>query len=358
MPTQFILSEHVNQMLYTSRACCGEIKLSLARCHTGTKMFRGLGLALVLASCWVSGGADAQQYPSKPVRVVVGAPAGGLTDVVSRLVSQFLQEKLGQPFTVENITGANTTLGAVQVARSAPDGHTLLMNPSIFVITPMLMSVPYDVVKDFTPISNFGTVPLAFGIHPGIPAKTLKEFIALAKADPDKFIWGSEGVGAAGHLAMERLQREAGFKLLIVPYRGTTPALVDLLAGRVSAMISPMGNLTEQFRAGTVRPLAITAKSRVGSLPDVPTIEEAGFPGFETGSWFGVWGPKHMPNDVVAILNREITEAMKSPRVLDRLVPQGLIPVGSDAAHFAAFQEAEIAKNGQIIKDANIKVGN
>ena len=187
-----------------------------------------------MASCWVSGGAGAPQYPSKPVRVVVGAPAGGLTDVVSRLVSQFLQEKLGQPFVVENITGANTTLGAVQVARSAPDGYTLLMNPSIFVITPMLMSVPYDVVKDFTPISNFGTVPLAFGIYPGIPAKTLKEFVALAKANPDKFVWGSEGVGAAGHLTMERLQHEAGFKLLIVPYRGTTPAMVDLLAWRAS----------------------------------------------------------------------------------------------------------------------------
>jgi tripartite-type tricarboxylate transporter receptor subunit TctC len=315
-------------------------------------------VALVLASCLVSAAAGAQQYPSKPVRVVVGAPAGGLTDVVSRLVSQFLQEKLGQPFVVENITGANTTLGAVQVSRSAPDGYTLLMNPSIFVITPMLMSVPYDVVKDFTPISNFGTVPLAFGIYPGIPAKTVNEFVVLAKADPDKLIWGSEGVGAAGYLAMERLQHEAGFKLLIVPYKGTTPALTDLLAGRVSAMISPMGNLTEQFRAGTVRPLAVTAKSRVNSLPDVPTMEEAGFPGFETGSWFGVWGPNHMPGDVVGILNREIAEAMKTPRVIDRLVPQGLIPIGSNSVEFAAFQEAEIAKNGRIIKDAKIKIGN
>lgn len=290
--------------------------------------------------------------------MIVGVPPGSLTDTVSRLVSQHLQEKLGQPFTVENVPGANTTLGAIQVSRAAPDGYTILMNPSIFVITPMIMSVPYDVVKDFTPISNFGTVPLAFGINPGVPAKTVKEFVALAKADPDKLIWGSEGVGSAGHLFMERLQRDQGFKLLIVPYRGTTPALTDLLGGRVSAMVSPMGNLTEQFKAGTVRPLAVTAKGRVSSLPDVPTIAEAGYPGFETGSWFAAWGPKNMPPDVVAILNREIAEAMKSPRVLERVVPQGLIPVGSNSADFAAFQDEEIAKHGKVIRDANIKAGN
>ncbi len=146
--------------------------------------------------------------------MVVAAPPGGLTDIVARSVSQFLQEKLGQPFVVENIAGASSTIGAVQVARSAPDGYTLLVNPSLFVITPMLMSVQYDVVKDFTPISNFGTVPIAVGINPAIPAKTLQEFIALAKATPDKFTWGAEGVGSVGHLTMERIQREAGFKIL------------------------------------------------------------------------------------------------------------------------------------------------
>ena len=160
--TRFMLTAPPTKMLWSRDS--DETKMTFTRRQMGACLFRGLCLALILASCWASGSAGAQQYPSKPVRVVVGAPAGGLTDVVSRLVSQFLQEKLGQPFVVENITGANTTLGAVQVARSAPDGYTLLMNPSIFVITPMLMSVPYDVLKDFTPISNFGTVPLAFGI--------------------------------------------------------------------------------------------------------------------------------------------------------------------------------------------------
>ena len=201
---------------------------------------QALGCVLALASCSIAGSAAAQQYPSHSVRMVVAAPPGGLTDIVARSVSQFLQEKLGQPFVVENIAGASSTIGAVQVARSAPDGYTLLVNPSLFVITPMLMSVQYDVVKDFTPISNFGTVPIAVGINPAIPAKTLQEFIALAKANPDKFTWGAEGVGAVGHLTMERIQRDADFKILIVHYKGTSPALLDLIAGRVSAMVSPV----------------------------------------------------------------------------------------------------------------------
>jgi tripartite-type tricarboxylate transporter receptor subunit TctC len=316
---------------------------------------RALSLIFALVACCTAGSATADQYPSKPVRVVVAAPPGGLTDIVARSVSQFLHEKFGQPFVVENIAGASSTIGAVQVQRAAPDGYTLLVNPSLFVITPMLMKVQYDVEKDFTPISNFGTVPVSIGINPEIPAKTIQEFIALAKANPDKFTWGAEGVGSVGHLTMERLQREGGFKILIVHYKGTSPALIDLLAGRVSAMISPVPNLIEQFRAGKVRPVAVATKARVSTLPDVPTLEESGFPNFETGSWYGLWGPAGIPAGVVATLNRGIAEAVKTPHVMERVAKQGLIPVGSSSADFAAFQKAEIAKYGKIIKDANIK---
>lgn len=315
-------------------------------------------VGLIVAVCWLGNAALADQYPSRAVRMVVAAPPGGLTDIVARSVAQFLHEKLGQPFVVENVAGASSTIGSQQVARSAPDGYTLLVNPSLFVITPMLMSVPYDVVKDFTPVSNFGTVPLSVGINPDIPAKTLKEFIALAKATPDKFSWGSEGVGSVGHLTMERIQREAGFKLLIVPYKGTSPALVDLLAGRVSAMISPVPNLIEQFRGGKVRPVAVATKARVATLPDVPTLEESGFKDFEIGSWYGLWGPAGIPQNVLTVLNGAIAEAMKTPRVTERVARQGLIPVGSSSAEFAAFQKAEIAKFDKMIKDANIKLGN
>jgi tripartite-type tricarboxylate transporter receptor subunit TctC len=222
----------------------------------------------------------------------------------------------------------------------------------------MLMSVQYDLVKDFTPISNFGTVPLAVGINPAIPAKTLQEFIALAKATPDKFTWGAEGVGSVGHLTMERIQRDADLKVLIVHYKGTSPALIDLIAGRVSAMVSPVPNLIEQFRGGTVRPVAVATKQRASTLPDVPTLEESGFKDFEIGSWYGLWGPANMPKDVVATLNGAIAEAMKTPRVTERVAKQGLIPVGSSSADFAAFQNAEIEKFTKMIKDANIKIGN
>ena len=313
---------------------------------------------LMSVSCGIVADAAAQPYPARPVRMVVAAPAGGLTDVVARSVAQFLYERLGQPFVVENVSGASSTIGALNVARSAPDGYTLLVNPSLLVITPMLMNVPYDVVKDFTPVSNLGTVPLAIGIHAGLPARTLQEFIALAKADPDKLAWGSEGVGSVGHLTMERIQREAGFKLLIVTFRGTSPALIDLIAGRVSAMVSPVPNLIEQFRAGTVRPVAVATRARIAPLPDVPTLEEAGFKDFEIGSWYGMWGPAGLPPEVLATLNRAIAEAMRTPRVTERVVAQGLVPVGSSAVDFAAFQDAEIAKFGRMIKDANIRIGN
>jgi tripartite-type tricarboxylate transporter receptor subunit TctC len=201
-------------------------------------------------------------------------------------------------------------------------------------------------------------VPVAVGIHPSIPAKNIQEFIALAKATPDKFTWGAEGVGAVGHLTMERLMREGGFKILVVHYKGTSPALLDLLAGRVSAMVTPVPNLIEQFRGGKVRPVAVTTKTRLSTLPDVPTLEESGFKDFEIGSWYGLWGPAGMPTDVVATLNRGIAEAMKTPSVTERVAKQGLIPVGSSSADFAKFQNDEIAKFSKIIKDADIKIGN
>jgi tripartite-type tricarboxylate transporter receptor subunit TctC len=317
---------------------------------------RILGTILVL--CCIAAAAGADQYPSRAVRVIVAAPPGGLTDIVARSVSQFLHEKYGQPFVVENVAGASSTIGAMQVARSAPDGYTLLVNPSLFVITPMLMKTQYDVLKDFTAISNFGTVPLAIGVNPDIPSENIQEFIALAKANPDKFTWGAEGVGSVGHLTMVRLMREGDFEILVVHYKGTSPALIDLIAGRVSAMISPVPNLIEQFRSGKVRPIAVTTKTRLTTLPNVPTLEESGFPNFEIGSWYGLWGPVGLPPNVVATLNAGIAEAVKTPKVMDWVAQQGLIPVGSNSADFAVFQNAEIAKYQKIITDANIKISN
>lgn len=300
----------------------------------------------------------AQHYPARAVRVVVAAPPGGLTDIIARSVSQYLHEKLGQPFVVENISGANSAIGATTVARAAPDGYTLLVNPSLLVITPLLVKVPYDVVKDFTPVSNLGMVPLTVTTQPNLQASTLQDFIKTVKAKPEEHSWAIESIGAVGHLTVERLQIESGFKLVQVPYRGTAPALLDVMAGRVSAIITPVPNVLQQIQAGALKALAVTTKERVTTLPKVPTMEESGFPSFEISSWYGVWGPANMPADVLTILNRELGAAMKSPQVTSQLVAQGLLPLGSNAAEFKQFIASEIEKFDKLIKTADIKIAN
>ena len=316
-----------------------------------------VGAGWLAASSGLGACAAAESYPSRPVRVIVAAPPGGLTDIVARSASQYLQTRLGQPFVVENMAGANNTLGASYVARAAPDGYTLLVNPSLFVITPMLLKVPYDPVRDFTAISNFGTVPLAVAVNKSMPANTLQEFLALAKANPEHYSWATDGLGSVGHLTMERIQSDAGFKLLIVPYKGTTPALIDLIAGRVSAVVTPVPNVIEYIRSGALKALAVTTKARVDTLPTTPTLAEAGLPHLETASWYGLWGPANTPDAVVSILDKEIAQAMKTPQVVDPLIKQGLIPSGSDAKDFSAFIDSEITKYGRIIQDDNIKLG-
>lgn len=305
------------------------------------------------------GAAAAQQYPAKPVRVVVPAPPGGLSDVVARALSQNLGERLGQPFVVENRAGASGIIGIQHVAKSAPDGYTLVVYPSILILMPMLVkNVPYDAVKDLTPVSQLGTVPLVFVLHPAVPAANLREFIAIVRANPGKYVFGVSGLGSVGHLTQERIQREAGLKLLLVPYKGAAPAVIDLIGGRVSLMVDPVPNFVEHIKAGKLRAIAVSTKERVSALPDVPTLAESGLAGFEDGSWYGLWGPAGMPRDVLNVLNREIGEAMKTPRVTERLVSQALIPVGSRSEDFAAFIGAEIAKYSRIIKDADIKIEN
>jgi tripartite-type tricarboxylate transporter receptor subunit TctC len=317
-------------------------------------MMRGLA---ILALWSLNAIAAAQQYPNKPVRVVVPAPPGGLSDVVARALSQHLGERLGQPFVVENRSGASGIIGIDYVAKSAPDGYTVVVYPSILILMPLLLkNVPYDAVRDLTPVSQLGAVPLAFVIYPGIPAANLREFIALAKASPGKYAFGASGLGSVGHLSLERIQREAGLNLLIVPYKGAAPAMIDLIGGRISLMIDPIPNFSEHIKAGKMKPVAVSTRDRVSALPEVPTLAESGLAGFEDSSWYGLWGPAHLPRDAVNILNREIADALKTPRVTERLVSQGLIPIGSRSEEFGAFINAEIAKYSRIIKDANIKI--
>jgi tripartite-type tricarboxylate transporter receptor subunit TctC len=321
-------------------------------------MLRATRCLLVILLSLAASNVIAGPYPDRPVRIILPYPAGSLTDTIARSVSQSLQEKFGQPFVVENMPGASGTIGSMHVSRSAPDGYTLLANPSIFIVTPLLMNVRYDVVKDFTPITNFGLAPLVVALNSRVPAKTLSEFITISKAAPEKFSWALDGFGAPGHLAAELIQLKAQTKMVMVPYKGNTPAVTDLVGGHVSAMVAAVPNVISHFRGGAIRPVAIAHGKRLGILPDVPTLAEAGLGNIEMNSWYAFWGPANMPTEVVETLSKAIAEATRTPRIIQPFIDQGLVPVGSSPAEFSAFQEAEISKYKQIIKDANINLEN
>ena len=310
-------------------------------------------LALTLAAT-----AGAQTYPSKPVRVIVPYPPGGTVDVVARVLAQRLSEQMGQQFVVENRAGANGTVGSDLVAKAAPDGYTLLVQASIFVANPLFLpNVPYDVQKDFTPISNIGAVPLLVTAHPSVPAANLREFIALVKADIKKYSFATSGLGSAGHLSEELIKRQAGIPdMLIVPYKGSGPALTDLLGGQVSAMIDPLPSSYPLVKGGKLKPLAVTGSKRVPFMPSVPTVAESGLAGFEMVSWYGLWGPAGLPKDLAARLTTEVVRAVRSPQAAERLGEQGFEASGAGAEQFAPYIRDEIARYARIIKEANIKV--
>jgi tripartite-type tricarboxylate transporter receptor subunit TctC len=249
----------------------------------------GLRYALLLALLAIVPVATAQQYPQRPVRIVVPYPPGGTVDVVARVLAHGLGEQLGHNFIVDNRSGANGTLGSHLVARSTPDGYTLLVQASIFVINPLfLKNVPYQVERDFTPIVNLGSVPLVVMAHPGVPAGNLKEFLAAAKAAPGKYTLATSGLGSAGHLSVEVIKRDAGLgSLLIVPYKGSGPALIDLMGGQVHVMADPMPTAFPLVKSGKVKALAVTSARRVALMPETPTVAESGVPGFEMVSWYG-----------------------------------------------------------------------
>jgi tripartite-type tricarboxylate transporter receptor subunit TctC len=297
------------------------------------------------------------QYPAKPVRIVVPYPPGGTVDVVARNLAQQLTAQTGQQFVVDNRAGANGTIGSDFVAKAAPDGYTLLVQASIFVINPLfLKTVPYDVQRDFTPVANVGSVPLLVTAHPSVPAANLREFVALVRANPDRYTFATTGLGSAGHLTEEVIKRDAGLQILIVPYKGAGPALTDIVGGQVSALADPLPSSYPHVRGGRLKALAVTSRARMPFLPDVPTMAESGFPGFEMLSWYGLWGPPHLPKEVVGRLAEETAKAVRSAEMRDKLAAQGFIPDGSGSAAFAAYVQDEIAKYARIVKDANIKV--
>jgi tripartite-type tricarboxylate transporter receptor subunit TctC len=317
-----------------------------------------LGVALFgLASVPASGPVLADTYPSRPVSLVVPYPAGGSVDGVARIIAQKLTEAMGQNFLVENRAGgAGGIVGANYVVKASPDGYTMLLTASIHVVTPFLhKAVPYDVVKDFTPISLVASGPLLVSTTPSIPANSLKELFDLVRKDPNKYSFATSSFGSAGHLAIELLKRDAGVDTLVVPYKGASPALTDLMVGTVHLLADPMLSSLPLAQSGKIKALAITSTKRVSIAPEIPTVAESGMNGFDFASWYGLWGPKDMPADLVNKIQAEVAKIVARPEVKERFAVLGFEPIGSKPDYFAKYIDDEMAKYGKIIKDANIK---
>ena len=297
----------------------------------------------------------AQAYPVKPVRMIVPFVPGGNTDIIGRVFSPKLSELLGQQIVVENRGGAGSTIGTELVARATPDGYTILMVSAAHTINPaMIKKLPYDSVKDFAPVSIIADVPTAFVVHPSLPAKTVKEFIAIARARPGEINYSTAGRGTVGHLAAELLSSTARIKLVHVPYKGTGQSMVDLVAGHVQMQLSSMPAAIQHVRTGRLRMIAQTGKQRSGAAPEVPTMEQAGLPGFVVSSGFGMLAPAATPRPIIDRLHAALVKALNDPAVKDNLAKQGAEIVASTPEEYDQFNRAEIAKWLKVAREAGI----
>ena len=312
-------------------------------------------VALVL---WVSLSAYAQPFPSKPVRLIVPFPPGGAVDYYARAVQNRLQETLGQPILIENRSGAGGMVGADLVVKAAPDGYTLLVGniASLAMNVGLYSKMTYDPRKDLTPIIRTVAVNYVMTVHPSVPARSVKELIDYAKANPGKLSYGSAGSGSAPHLATELLKQRAGIDMLHVPFKGGGPMVADLLGGQIHIVIADQANLMPHVKAGKLRALAVGTLERSASYPDIPTIAESGFPGFEARAWQGIAGPANLPADIVAQLNAAFAKAMAFPEVHQRLLDGGLDPITGTPEAFAAFIRSEIDKWSRVAKDVGARV--
>ena len=318
-------------------------------------MARRLLLLLALAVSAPAIAADA--YPVRPVRMIVAVPPGGPADILARLVGPKLTESLGQTVVIDNRPGANGNIAYEMAARAAPDGYTFVLVAAGVVINPSLYrEVRYDPLRDFAAITHGISVPNILIVHPSVPAKSVSELVALAKSRPGKIAFASAGNGTSGHLALELFKQRAGIDVVHVPYKGGGPALAEVLAGQVQALFSLALAATQQVKAGRVRALAITSGKRSPVAPELPTVAELGFPGYEVVGWFGWLAPVKSPAAIVNRLNAEIVKALNAPDVRERLLSQSSEPVGNSPQAFGVFMKSESEKWAGVIKRAGIRM--
>jgi len=313
-----------------------------------------LALLLVL----FAGAAAAQgSYPSKPIRLVVGYPPGGATDIVARILANKLQESLGQTVIVENKPGATSNIASELVVKSAPDGYTLLVG-SIASATNMVVykNLSFDTLRDLAPVTQLMSAPSVLAVHPSFPAKNLQELIALAKRNPGKYAFASTGSGSSPHLAGELLKLRAGIDLIHVPYKGAAPALSDLLGGQVQMAFQTALSAVPHLQSGQLRAIAVAAGKRLTQLPNTPTMAEAGLPDLEVSSWNGLFAPAKTPPEIIARLHKETVKALAAPDVREKLNAQGAEAVGSTPEEFRAYISAEIDKWGKVVRASGARV--
>jgi tripartite-type tricarboxylate transporter receptor subunit TctC len=316
-------------------------------------MFRSACAAILLALTSLA--AQAQGYPSQTVRIIVGFPPGGTTDVIARLIAQELTESLGKAVVVENRPGASGTIGSGIAAKSAPDGHTLVLVPSTHGTAPALYaSLPYE-ERDFVPVALVGTTPYVLVVNPSMAPTNMAQLLAYLRQNPGKVEYASSSPGTGQHLAGELLQRMAGVNIVHIPYKGTGALMPDLLAGRVPMMFENIAIMTPYIKKGTLRPIAISSVKRTPLLPDVPTVAETGLAGFEVLGWFALLAPAKTPPEIIRRLNNDVNAAIARPAIVARFAELGAEPLGGSPDQAAAFIKGEQDKWGKIIRDAGIK---
>ena len=320
-------------------------------------MLTRVGLALALAATTAFAQAQTAGYPNKVVRLVLPFPPGGPTDLLGRAIAQKLAAQMGQPVIADNRPGAGGNLGAEIAANAPPDGYTIVLcSPSVAISPSLYTKLNYDPAKDLAPISLVAVIPNVLIVHPSVPARSLKELIALARAHPGKLNFGSGGVGTSNHLASEMLKSLAKIDIVHVPFKGSNAAMLGMLAGQVDMVVIGVPSALPQIRANRVRPLAVLAPERLPYLSNVPTSKEAGVPNFEVATWYGVLAPSATPRELITRLNSELTKVMSAPDLKEKLDGIGFDPLTSTPEQFAAYIRTETVRWAQVIKASNVKV--